>query len=58
MMDRAARELNIDPLELRRINFIKKDSFPYRSSTGEMIDVGDFDRVLRAAEISADIKGF
>ena len=58
IMDRAARELKIDPLELRRINFIKKDNFPYQSSTGEMIDVGDFDRVLTAAEISADIKGF
>ena len=58
IMDRAARELKIDPLELRRINFIKKDNFPYQSSTGEMIDVGDFDRVLTAAEISADIQGF
>ncbi len=58
MMDRAARELKIDPLELRRQNFIKKGCFPYRSSTGEIIDVGDFDRVLSAAEISADIKGF
>jgi carbon-monoxide dehydrogenase large subunit len=58
MMDRAARELKIDPLELRRINFIKKNNFPYKSSTGEMIDVGDFDRVLTAAEISSDIEGF
>ena len=58
MMDRAARELKIDPLKLRRINFIKKNNFPYKSSTGEMIDVGDFDRVLTAAEISADIEGF
>ena len=58
MMDRAARELQIDPLELRRNNFIKKGNFPYRSSTGEVIDVGDFDRVLSAAEVSADIKGF
>ena len=58
MMDRAARELQIDPLELRRNNFIKKGNFPYRSSTGEVIDVGDFDRVLSAAEKSADIKGF
>ena len=58
MMDRAARELKIDPLELRRINFIKKNNFPYRTSTGELIDVGDFDRVLSAAEKSADIKGF
>ena len=51
-MDRAARELDIDPLELRRINFIKKGNFPYQSSTGEIIDVGDFDRVLSVAEIS------
>ena len=58
MMDRAARELKIDPLELRRINFIKKNNFPYKTSTGELIDVGDFDRVLSAAEQSADIKGF
>ena len=58
MMDRAARELKIDPLELRRINFIKKNNFPYETSTGELIDVGDFDRVLSAAEKSADIKGF
>ena len=58
MMDRAARELKIDPLKLRRINFIKKNNFPYKSSTGEMIDVGDFDRVLTSAEISADIEGF
>ena len=58
MMDRAARELKIDPLELRRINFIKKNNFPYKSSTEEIIDVGDFDRVLSAAEISADIAGF
>ncbi|MEO0381874.1 MAG: molybdopterin cofactor-binding domain-containing protein, partial [Pseudomonadota bacterium] len=28
-MDRAARELGVDPLELRRINFIKPDQFPY-----------------------------
>ena len=58
MIDRAARELKVDPLELRRINFIKKDNFPYQSSTGEMIDVGDFERVLTAAEKSADIEGF
>ena len=58
MIDRAARELKIDPLELRRINFIKKNNFPYKTSTGELIDVGDFDRVLSAAEKSADIKGF
>ena len=59
MVDRAARELGVDPLELRRINFIKTNEFPYRSSTGEIIDVGDFNRVLNAAEnllISKDLR--
>ena len=58
LMDRAARELGVDPLELRRINFIKPDQFPYKNSTGETYDVGDFDKVLRRAELEADLTGF
>ena len=58
VMDRAARELNVDPLELRRRNFIKPEQFPYLAATGETYDVGDFDLLLtRAAEI-ADVSGF
>ncbi|MGR3822750.1 MAG: xanthine dehydrogenase family protein molybdopterin-binding subunit [Salipiger marinus] len=56
MMDRAARELGVDPQELRRINFIKE--FPYKTVTGENYDVGDFSRVLAHAEADADIAGF
>ena len=58
VMDRAARELGVDPLELRRKNFIKPDQFPYKTTTGETYDVGDFDRVLSRAEEEADAKGF
>lgn len=58
LMDRAARELGVDPLELRRINFIKPDQFPYATATGETYDVGDFDKVLRRAEKEADLAGF
>ena len=58
MMDRAARELGVDPLALRRINFIKPDQFPYTNSTGETYDVGDFDKVLRRAEGEANLAGF
>lgn len=58
VMDRAARELGVDPLELRRINFIKPDQFPYDTLVGETYDVGDFDKVLRRAEAEADIPGF
>ena len=58
VMDRAARELGVDPLELRRINFIKPDQFPYATVTGENYDVGEFSRVLAHAERSGDLDGF
>ncbi|MEM8729508.1 MAG: xanthine dehydrogenase family protein molybdopterin-binding subunit [Pseudomonadota bacterium] len=57
VIDRAARELGIDPMELRRINFIKPDQFPYATSTGETYDVGDFDKVLTRAIEEADLSG-
>ncbi|WP_137701627.1 xanthine dehydrogenase family protein molybdopterin-binding subunit [Marimonas lutisalis] len=58
MMDRAARELGVDGQELRRRNFIAVDQFPYKSLTGETIDVGDFARVLAHAADFADVAGF
>lgn len=58
LMDRAARELGIDPWELRRINFIKPDQFPYKSATGETYDVGDFNRLLTRVAREADRDGF
>ncbi|ETX14485.1 xanthine dehydrogenase [Roseivivax halodurans JCM 10272] len=58
MMDRAARELGVDPWELRRINFIKPQQFPYDTVSGETYDVGDFSRVLTRAAEAADAGGF
>ena len=58
LMDRAARELGVDPWDLHRRNFIPKEAFPYLSSTGETYDVGDFDRVLTRAEAECDRAGF
>ncbi|WP_101065425.1 xanthine dehydrogenase family protein molybdopterin-binding subunit [Roseovarius salinarum] len=58
LMDHAARELDVDPWELRRRNFIPRDRFPYDSATGETYDVGDFARVLDHAERAADRAGF
>ena len=57
-MDRAARELGVDPAALRRKNFIRPDQFPYKSATGETYDVGAFDRILTRAETEADTAGF
>lgn len=58
LMDRAARELEVDPWELRRLNFIKPEQFPYKSATGETYDVGDFNRLLTRAAREADREGF
>jgi aerobic carbon-monoxide dehydrogenase large subunit len=58
LMDWSARELGVDPVELRRRNFIPREAFPYRSASGELYDVGDFGRVLDAALERADVAGF
>ena len=38
----AARELNRDPVELRRLNVISSDQMPWRTTTGAHYDSGDF----------------
>ena len=48
-VERLARELGIDPAELRAINFVRKDEFPYRTLTGQTYDSGDYETALRKA---------
>ena len=49
-LDQAARELQIDPVELRRRNLIRE--FPYRTALGWTYDSGDFEPCLdRALEL-------
>ena len=57
-MDFAAREMGVDPWELRRINFIRPDQFPYTSATGVTYDVGEFERLLDRAAQEADRDAF
>jgi len=47
-VDIAARELGMDPLELRRRNLIR--DFPYRTALGWTYDSGDYARCLERAE--------
>ena len=42
LVQNAAYELEIDPADLRKRNFIRKDQFPYRSATGFEYDSGDY----------------
>ena len=48
-MDMLAREIGMDPAELRRKNFIRPDQFPYRTPLGAVYDSGDYEKALDRA---------
>ncbi len=48
-MDILARKLAIDPAELRRRNFVRKEQFPYPSPLGFVYDSGDYETTMRKA---------
>ena len=54
MIEVLAIKLNMDAAELRRINFIKADQFPYQSALGWEYDSGDYhtawDKALKAVD--------
>lgn len=54
MMDMAAAELDIDPVEIRRRNFIGPEEFPYATRTGPVYDSGDYALPLSKATELAD----
>jgi carbon-monoxide dehydrogenase large subunit len=58
LIDQAARELGLAPVEIRRRNFIAPAAMPFRTVAGERYDSGDFDRVLSAALEASDWAGF
>jgi len=49
MIDVLADELDMDPAELRRKNFIQPEQFPYESATGWTYDSGDYETALDQA---------
>ena len=48
-MDMLAREIGMDPAELRRKNFIQPDQFPYKTQMGAVYDSGDYEKALDRA---------
>ncbi len=58
VIDKAARELGLDPLEIRRRNFIKADEFPYQTPVAVVYDTGDYDATMNKLESLADLAGF
>lgn len=49
LMDTAAREMNMDPAELRRKNFIAPDAFPYQTPVVMQYDSGNYEPALDKA---------
>ena len=58
LIDTAARELNIDRIELRRRNQIEPSQIPYSAPSGQSYDSGDFPAVMSAGLKQADHDGF
>jgi carbon-monoxide dehydrogenase large subunit len=56
LVETAARELGIDPAEIRRRNFIRQ--FPYETPVALVYDVGDYEQSLDRALQLADYAGF
>jgi aerobic carbon-monoxide dehydrogenase large subunit len=58
MVDLAARELGLEPLDVRRRNFVRPDAFPYETPMGWTYDSGDFERCLDAVLELAPLAGW
>lgn len=58
LIDKAAREIGMDPAQFRRINIIPPTAMPYATPLAHVYDSGDFAGTLDAALIRADRDGF
>jgi len=58
LVEHAAHELEIEPAELRRRNFIAPGDMPYRTALGQTLDCGDFAGTMDKALALADRGGF
>ena len=56
LVETAARELKIDPAEIRRKNFIRE--FPYQTPVALLYDTGNYDATLDAAVKLADLSNY
>ncbi len=58
IVDFAARELGLDPAELRARNFIQPEDMPFQTPLGAKYDSGDFPKNQEIALAKADYAGF
>ncbi|MGR3397370.1 xanthine dehydrogenase family protein molybdopterin-binding subunit [Pseudooceanicola nanhaiensis] len=58
VIDKCARELGLDPIAIRRKNYIQPDQFPYTTPVALEYDTGNYDAVMDRLEEIADVAGF
>ena len=58
LVDVCANDLGLDPVEIRRRNFIPVDAFPYQTPVVQCYDSGDYEAALDKALALADYEGF
>ncbi len=58
LVDQAAREMRIDPAELRRKNLIRPDAYPYETRTGWIYDTGNYAAAMVKCQALADWDGY
>ena len=58
VVDVAAREIGLDPAEIRRRNLIPADAFPYQTPVALLYDSGDYERTLDIALDGSAYAGF
>ena len=58
LFDAAAREMQLDPAELRRRNLVRPEQMPYQNAMGQRYDSGRFEQILDQGLQLADWHGF
>jgi len=58
LVDQAAREMNMDAVDLRRLNLLTPDQLPHQTPMGMVYDCGDFPKVLAQGLDESDWNGF
>jgi carbon-monoxide dehydrogenase large subunit len=58
LLEKTAREMGLDSVELRRRNLLRADELPHRTHVGETYDSGEFERMLDGALEAGDWNGF
>lgn len=58
VVDKMCRELGLDPVEVRRKNFLSPDQFPYTTPVGLIYDTGNYQATLDKALEVVDMAGF